>query len=98
MSSGICGAQPELSLQRTVLLEDAHNLLAGQQLGAGHSLLVTNDHSDLRGARTLLGHGYDEFGDGLGRVADPLSDLALEESGGGADTFSFALALNAAHV
>ena len=98
MSSGICGAQPELSYVSTVLLEDAHDLLAGQQFGAGHSLLITDNNTDLGRASTLLGHSYDEFGDGLGGVANPLGNLAPEETSGGAETLSLALALNAANV
>ncbi len=81
----------------TVLLQDTHYLLACEQLGAGNSLLVPDDHTDLRGTGALLSHGDDELSDALGSVGDPLGDFSFEGGGGRTDTLALSLALDSSH-
>ena len=80
-----------------MLLEKTHDLLASQQLDAGHCLSVPNGHSDLRGRKSLLGHGDDEVADGTRGVCDPASSSALEWRDSRADTLALALRLDSAH-
>jgi hypothetical protein len=50
-------------LRLTVSLKDAEKLAAGDVLDLGDAVRISEDHTDLRGGKTLLGELADELGD-----------------------------------
>jgi hypothetical protein len=73
---------------KTVGLEDANDLLAGDGLDLGDAVGITKDDADLRGGEALLGELADVLLDLLGGDLEPRGGAALVGASGLGDALS----------
>lgn len=82
--------------QRTVSLKNAQNLATGYKLDLADAVRVTEDDTDLRRGKTLLGELADHVRHLRGRRLQPRGGSALEGLGRARDTL--ARSMHATHV